>query len=215
MRIRNLLIATAAAAAFASQAAAAVTVSVTSFFDPLLLPADQVLVADFNDANNPEATLLAGYSLDLNGSTVGVCEGCGGYSGTLPNNNTHYLTIPGNATATLTSLSGFKAFSLYMGSPDTYNSIRFIGDGFDQTLTGGQLTEGNTCQQWIWGARVNFDFGGAKVNQVVLSSSSNSFEVDNFAVAAVPEPATWAMMIMGFGLAGALLRRRQYALARI
>ncbi len=27
--------------------------------------------------------------------------------------------------------------------------------------------------------------------------------------AAVPEPATWAMMIAGFGLAGAALRHRQ------
>lgn len=30
----------------------------------------------------------------------------------------------------------------------------------------------------------------------------------NFEVAAVPEPATWAFMIMGFGAAGAVLRRR-------
>ncbi|KQW68081.1 hypothetical protein ASE17_06370 [Phenylobacterium sp. Root77] len=30
---------------------------------------------------------------------------------------------------------------------------------------------------------------------------------------AVPEPATWAMMIMGFGLAGAALRSRKAALA--
>lgn len=33
------------------------------------------------------------------------------------------------------------------------------------------------------------------------------------AVGAVPEPATWAMMILGFGAAGALLRRRRAALA--
>ena len=30
---------------------------------------------------------------------------------------------------------------------------------------------------------------------------------------AVPEPATWALMIMGFGLAGAGLRRRRTAIA--
>ena len=33
--------------------------------------------------------------------------------------------------------------------------------------------------------------------------------------AGVPEPATWAMMLLGFGAAGTLLRtRRRYALAR-
>jgi len=30
----------------------------------------------------------------------------------------------------------------------------------------------------------------------------------NFEIAAVPEPATWAMMIMGFGAAGSMIRRR-------
>jgi hypothetical protein len=33
--------------------------------------------------------------------------------------------------------------------------------------------------------------------------------------AAVPEPATWAMMILGFGLAGATMRRRRVALAAL
>jgi hypothetical protein len=40
-----------------------------------------------------------------------------------------------------------------------------------------------------------------------------SWGFDNFHLAAngagVPEPATWAMMIGGFGLAGAMLRRRR------
>lgn len=216
MRIRSLLLAATAAAAFAAPAAAAVTVNVTSYGDPTALPTGQVLVADFNNAGTPEAVLLPGFELDLDGATVGVNEGGAGYSGTLPNDATHYLTVPGGADATLTSLKGIRAFSLYMGSPDTYNSIQFIGkNGFNQTLAGGQLSGGNTAQQWSWGARVNFDFGGAEVTQVVLRSSQNSFESDNFAVAAVPEPATWAMMIMGFGTIGALLRRRQYALAKI
>jgi opacity protein-like surface antigen len=216
MRIRSLLLAAAAAAAFAAPAAAAVNVSVTSYGNPDLLPTGQTLVADFNDAGDPEGVLAYGYELDLQGATVGVNEGGSGYSGTLPNDPTHYLTVPGGAQAILNSLNGMKAFSLYMGSPDTYNSIRFIGEnGFDVTLTGGQLSGGDTSQAWDWGARVNFDFGGAKVNQIILSSGSNSFEVDNFAVAGVPEPATWAMMIMGFGAIGAMVRRRQFAAAQI
>ncbi|MBW8815509.1 MAG: PEP-CTERM sorting domain-containing protein [Caulobacterales bacterium] len=37
-------------------------------------------------------------------------------------------------------------------------------------------------------------------------------EIQAFGSAAVPEPAAWAMMITGFGLAGALLRRRRATL---
>jgi hypothetical protein len=37
----------------------------------------------------------------------------------------------------------------------------------------------------------------------------------HFSGAAVPEPAAWALMITGFGAAGAMLRRRKLALARI
>jgi hypothetical protein len=37
----------------------------------------------------------------------------------------------------------------------------------------------------------------------------------SFAVAAVPEPATWAVMITGFGMAGAALRRRRGTLVPV
>ncbi|HKP79264.1 MAG TPA: PEPxxWA-CTERM sorting domain-containing protein [Phenylobacterium sp.] len=212
MRIRNTLFAAAAMMALASAASAAPVVSLSNVGDPNTLPAGQQLVADFNDAGNPEATLVSGFSLALAGATVGVNEGGSGYSGTLPNDPTHYLTVPGGASATLSSIRALKSFSLYMGSPDTYNSIRFIGDnGYDFTLTGAQISDGYVGQSWNWGTRINFDFGGYNVKQVVLNSGSNSFEVDNFAAAAVPEPATWALMISGFGGAGAMLRRRRTA----
>ena len=35
----------------------------------------------------------------------------------------------------------------------------------------------------------------------------------NESIAAIPEPTTWALMIGGFGLAGAALRRRRAAFA--
>lgn len=38
--------------------------------------------------------------------------------------------------------------------------------------------------------------------------STGAFQVSPYVQTAVPEPATWAMMIAGFGLAGAALRRR-------
>jgi hypothetical protein len=48
------------------------------------------------------------------------------------------------------------------------------------------------------------------------SKSGNSiadFAPNNDTLRAVPEPATWAMMILGFGMAGASLRRRRAVLA--
>lgn len=210
--IRTLLAASAVAAtvALAAPASAAVTVSLSNTGDPNTLPAGQTLIADFNDAANPTATLTPDATLTLNGATVGVCEGCSGYSGTLPNDNTHYLTVPGGATATFNLTRALTEFSLFMGSPDTYNQIQFFGaNGFHATLNGTNMFNGDTNQSWSWGKRVNFDFGSDRVNKIVLSSGSNSFEVDNAAGAGVPEPAAWALMIMGFGAAGAALRRQR------
>lgn len=50
-----------------------------------------------------------------------------------------------------------------------------------------------------------------------LYYSDAGVQIDNLAlegtIAAVPEPATWAMMILGFGGVGATLRRRRHTLA--
>lgn len=55
------------------------------------------------------------------------------------------------------------------------------------------------------------------VDEVRLTGSSGNWVLDNLTyttdVAAVPEPATWALMILGFGAAGAALRTSRRALA--
>jgi len=66
-----------------------------------------------------------------------------------------------------------------------------------------------------WSMAINF--GGAGFQGGI----DESWGLDNFSLAAVPavgpggipEPATWAMMILGFGLSGATLRRRRGAIA--
>jgi hypothetical protein len=209
----SALLATAAVLAAASPAAAAVTVTLSNEAQPFVIPVGQELIASFDDAQNPTETFVDGVTLTLDGATVGVNEGGSGYSGTLPGDDTHYLTIPGGAKATFDSLRLMSSFSLFMGSPDTYNQIEFFGaNGFHEILSGSDMFQGDTNQSWGWGKRVNFDFGGYNVNKVVLTSSSNSFEVDTAAgsfAAGVPEPATWALMIGGFMAAGVMLRRRR------
>ena len=51
-----------------------------------------------------------------------------------------------------------------------------------------------------------------------VATTTNEVQTDNFVLdasgpAAVPEPATWALMLSGFGLAGSALRRRRATLA--
>ena len=48
--------------------------------------------------------------------------------------------------------------------------------------------------------------GGAFFDRISVTTSGVH-------TAPVPEPATWALMIMGFGLTGAMLRRRRATLA--
>jgi len=49
-----------------------------------------------------------------------------------------------------------------------------------------------------------------------LNSTQNAFEIDNLRINPVPEPATWAMMLVGFaGIGMSLRRRRQTVLAQI
>ena len=218
MRIRTALLATVALAATiaiaAPASAAGPVITLSSFGDPDTLAPNQTLIADFNNTAIPNAVIdPTMFSLTLSGATVGVNEGGSGYSGTLYGDPTHYLTIPGNASATLTSVTPLKYLSFYMGSPDSYNAVRFTGlNGYDVTIPGSVLVAGDTNQSWSWGKRVNFDFGSSVVTGVTFSSSQNSFELDNIA-GGVPEASTWALMIVGFGGAGAMLRRRRTAAA--
>jgi hypothetical protein len=47
----------------------------------------------------------------------------------------------------------------------------------------------------------------------ILDAQNGSVFLDGVSIAAVPEASTWAMMILGFGLAGAAIRRRRRKLA--
>lgn len=61
------------------------------------------------------------------------------------------------------------------------------------------------------GAMLSFGFGGIK--SITFQGNNSGFGVDNFrfdaGVSAVPEPATWAMMLFGFGAIGMTMRRRR------
>jgi hypothetical protein len=137
---------------------------------------------------------------------------------------TNYMAVLGGGSEAI-AYSGLKdSFGLYWGSVDAYNSLTFYaGDvlvatisgadlGSSVSANGGQGDYGSNAYVWIT-ALPQFD-------RVVAASSSNAFEFDNViaglaprftgAVAAVPEPSTWAMLLIGFaGLGYGALRRKR------
>jgi hypothetical protein len=128
----------------------------------------------------------------------------------------YYETVLNGGSATLTSDWGLKQFSFYMGSPDDYNHITFTFIGVngtvihkDGTAIWGGAPPGNGDQSF--GTTVVYTFGPEAVKTIKFSSTGNSFEFDKFAGIDLPEPTTWALMIMGFGGVGGMVRAKRRA----
>lgn len=81
---------------------------------------------------------------------------------------------------------------------------------------GGQSVAKNQCDTNNGSGRICLhtvsSFGGYRINNIQGLNGSNAYEKLIFTtnnVAVVPEPGAWALMIVGFGAAGAALRRRR------
>lgn len=128
---------------------------------------------------------------------------------------TNYVST-GNASATL-SFSGMQHYlGMLWGSVDAYNSLEFfMGATSVGLLTGADIVASANGDQGALGtyyANITSTLG---FDRVVASSSGYAFEFDNVAYGAgsigVPEPA--ALGLLGLGLFGLGLRRRQTAKA--
>ena len=77
------------------------------------------------------------------------------------------------------------------------------------------LTFGNGGQVRVTLQPATFNWGlfGTTPGQKYGAVVDAQFELLSESVSAVPEPATWAMMITGFGLAGTAIRRRRTTFA--
>ncbi len=214
----GLFLATGVAlASIAGSAAAAITVSNSvyeTYAGDLLTFAQSNVVCDFSSP-----VCLSGYSFAFAGGTPTASgiftTSIAGVTADPPGDTTPYASIEGpNGVGTLTLSVPTNSISFFMGSPDTYNSISFLnGASTIATFAGSAFTGPPANGDQPLGERITFNFGGAAVTSVQFTSSQNAFEFDRIGV--VQEPETWALMIMGFGGVGALVRscRRQAATA--
>lgn len=134
------------------------------------------------------------------------------FSPTTPDPN-QYLAELGGDSATLSLGGSFQGVEIYVGSLDSYNTISF-SNGL--SFTGAQLAAMTTAvddgNQTAGSSNGLFFFRftpGEAVTSVTFASSSNALEVAGVSASTVvPEPSTWAMIVVGFaGLGYAAFRR--------
>ncbi|MBB6506204.1 hypothetical protein F4693_003201 [Sphingomonas endophytica] len=116
-------------------------------------------------------------------------------------NSTYDFTFAGGLF-TLASLDVSFASDSALGTFTAY-------DAADQIVGSASFSGATT------GART---FSLTNISRLRLVNTGSHMSIDNLTVnaaGAVPEPATWAMMVAGFGVAGAALRRRSRATVRV
>ena len=228
MNIRGFAAASAVLGVLATASAANGAISVSSLVaDDLtgltLAANNQTMLLDFDAIANPNVAYMGNEVTTtpdpISNSapppwTGGVLVG----GATVPVDPTDYASVQGGGIGTFSMLNGLvlTSFSFYMGSPDQYNRITFnLTDGSSQAFQGNDIWGGtpNGTGDRTQGFRVYYDFAGAQVSSIAFQSSQDAFEFDGLAGTAAPEPGAWALMILGFGAAGAMLRRRRFAMA--
>jgi PEP-CTERM motif len=236
MKTRILFGAAAALAALtlAGAASADITVVPNPVANELYTTTSGTILDDFDNILNPNVSFsghITSYENPIvdsaappyDGSDTGpapttIC--CDSSNDSFSADATNYSSVQADQTSTFSTNGAYylTSFSFYIGSPDTYNTIVFtLTDGSTQEFDGTNIWggtppgDGNRDN----GFRVYYDFNGAHVSSIAFSTGgSNAFESDGFAgTLAIPEPASWALMMLGFGGAGAALRRRRSALA--
>lgn len=165
--------------------------------------AGYVLIDDFTDASG--VTAGANYQIK-----VPPADGNGAPPANTSPAGTSYLSVLGGGSATYSFLSAVHGFQFDWGSVDTYNTLTIHSSAGDIVITGGAVGTPPFGNQVLPGTNGRFTVvrtAGETFTGFTLTSSQNSFEIDNLAV--VPEPATWAMMIIGFAGVGGMVRRRR------
>ena len=127
------------------------------------------------------------------------------------------FTVPGSVDVTVFGFTlggaGFPAGNTVTnGSFDFFNGMTLVKSGSSSTGTSGQIAAGAAFFPPNNGA-FSFDSLTTSFTITELSGPATldyaSIDYALLSPIAVPEPATWAMIIIGFGGVGALMRRNR------
>jgi hypothetical protein len=177
----------------------------------------------------PGQTLLVGFDTPnargvtefSSGSVITAAGSIGGVRAAPAGNDSVYRSLGGGGQSTFdfsgwTKGAPLASFSFEWGSIDSYNFVDFLNRRGETvwTMAGSDFPQFNGDQAAaITNQRVLISFQReADVAAVRMRSKGAAFEFDRLAGAVstgtVPEPASWLMMIIGFGFVGFGLRRK-------
>ena len=179
-------------------------------------PAGQSLLVSFDAPN------AAGVTEFSSGTVITVAGSIGGVRAAPAGNGSVYRSLGADSQSTF-DFSGWSkgtplaSFSFEWGSIDSYNFVDFLNRRGETvwTLAGSDFPQFNGDQAAaITNQRLLVSFQReADIAAVRMRSKGAAFEFDSLAGAAatgaVPEPASWLLMIIGFGFVGHGLRRKR------
>ena len=199
--MRKLYLAATIMALAATPSLATVTVASVDGASPYGAPA----TFQFNAATPQYSGTI--YFDSVSGVRAQPAGSTGGYAAVGPAN------AQSSAILDLSSFAEINTITFLWGSVDDYNTLDVLGTGM--SFNGGSMgvapPSGNQTDPSS-NRLVTLTFTGVDRSNVTglrFSSTGNAFEFDNVNVAAVPEPASWAMMLGGFGLMGGVMRARR------
>jgi hypothetical protein len=173
------------------------------------------VVADFEEFAPGKTTIYyAGIDTYIKGGTVTAGGGFTPHSGANVYVGTNISTMQTNGDFNFQGVDYWPQLSAYVSPGADTVFVNFYGYDPDTKLLsviGSTQTVGQDANQYV----VFDDYPAGKPWLLTMSfTSASSFAVDDLGFGhpdippGVPEPGTWALMIVGFGATGAALRRR-------
>jgi hypothetical protein len=187
--------------------------SLSKVLGPVLLAAAAIGVSAPASAANGD--FLGGCDITLTTPDATACQGY--YSGNVLSGSPTDIGLQQSAIAALPGTftwdgnwTGLVNDGNVIGTLTNGNELNFGQTLFGQTIIGAHFgniqdnlgNSGNVSVFWL------FDFGTEGASSVVLDNIRGFSNAALYTTGSgVPEPATWAMMLMGFGAAGFALRK--------
>ena len=181
----------------------------------------------YNGGTDSAGNSGTNYGISFTSTSLGLIDEDAGGSGNIanePSGQTGLFFLDGDA-ATMNVLAGFDTgFSFFYSAAAGLGGTVTVYDGADGTgnvLASLLLTpnsvgcSGDPSGAYCEWTAIGVAFAGTALS-VSFGGSANFIVFDDITLGtdvpgntAVPEPATWAMMLMGFGATGFAMRRRR------